>query len=237
VIDVTALMNHLDGLSLAIVLAGAFMRQTGTSIKEYLQLYRADWSNLQSESETTRHYRQGNILHTWEITYHKIKKQWPNSIKLLMLLAQFDSQDAWYELIQNGCHSSSPMWLKEVASNPSGFRGSVKILLQFSLLESKRQGSYAMHPVVQDWCAQVSGIDEDMISLQLSEIALISIGYTVPSAQERDYAQLQRRLLPQCNYVSHRQYTNKSILLSRAFHSLGNLYSQQGKPKKAEEMY
>ncbi|KAF7515787.1 hypothetical protein PCG10_002914, partial [Penicillium crustosum] len=236
--DVTALTNHLDGLSLAIVLAGAFMRQTGTSIKEYLQFYKEDWSNLQSESEPTRHYRQGNILQTWMITYHEMKKRWPNSAKLLMLLAQFDNRDIWYELIRNGCHNSdAPLWLEEIASNPSSFRGSVKILLEFSLLESKRQGSYTMHPVVQDWCVHVSGTDEDMISLQLSEIALISVGYTVPTAEERDYDQLQRRLLPQCNYVAHRQYINKSIWLWGGFHGLGLLYSDQGKLKEAEKMY
>ncbi|CAI7597003.1 unnamed protein product [Penicillium crustosum] len=236
--DVTALTNHLDGLSLAIVLAGAFMRQTGTSIKEYLQFYKEDWSNLQSESEPTRHYRQGNILQTWMITYHEMKKRWPNSAKLLMLLAQFDNQDIWYELIRNGCHKSdAPLWLEEIASNPSSFRGSVKILLEFSLLESKRQGSYTMHPVVQDWCVHVSGTDEDMISLQLSEIALISVGYTVPTAEERDYDQLQRRLLPQCNYVAHRQYINKSIWLWGGFHGLGLLYRNLGKLKEAEKMY
>lgn len=31
-----AIVDQLDGLSLAIALAGAFMRETGTSFKEYL---------------------------------------------------------------------------------------------------------------------------------------------------------------------------------------------------------
>jgi hypothetical protein len=38
-IDITNLASLLDGLSLAIVIAGAFMRHTGTSAKEYLELY------------------------------------------------------------------------------------------------------------------------------------------------------------------------------------------------------
>lgn len=45
-IDVLALANRLYGLLLAIVLAGAFMRETGTSITEYLQFYQESWSEL-----------------------------------------------------------------------------------------------------------------------------------------------------------------------------------------------
>jgi hypothetical protein len=40
-IDTAALglLSRLDGLLLAIVITGAFMRETGTSIPEYLQYY------------------------------------------------------------------------------------------------------------------------------------------------------------------------------------------------------
>ncbi|CAG8342501.1 unnamed protein product [Penicillium nalgiovense] len=44
--DVLALANRLYGLLLAIVLAGALMRETGTSITEYLQFYQESWSEL-----------------------------------------------------------------------------------------------------------------------------------------------------------------------------------------------
>lgn len=35
-VDILTLANRLDGLPLGIVIAGAFMRETGTTITEYL---------------------------------------------------------------------------------------------------------------------------------------------------------------------------------------------------------
>ncbi|KAJ5356071.1 hypothetical protein N7517_010680 [Penicillium concentricum] len=39
-VDIFALTGYLDGLPLAIILARAFIRETGTSITEYLKFYR-----------------------------------------------------------------------------------------------------------------------------------------------------------------------------------------------------
>ncbi|GES66437.1 hypothetical protein ATETN484_0015000300 [Aspergillus terreus] len=91
--DITDLAGLLDGLSLAIVIAGAFMRQTGTNGKEYLELYKNSWSDLQSQSGPTRHYPQGNMVQTWMVTYQEIQKFDPTAAKLLLLLAFFDNRD------------------------------------------------------------------------------------------------------------------------------------------------
>ncbi|KAL4971144.1 hypothetical protein BDW66DRAFT_155969 [Aspergillus desertorum] len=93
--DLMNLASLLDGLSLAIVIAGAFMRQTGTTFKEYWELYRTSWFDLQSQSAPTRQYQQGNIVQTWIITYKEIQKRDPTAAKLLLLLAFFDNQDIW----------------------------------------------------------------------------------------------------------------------------------------------
>jgi hypothetical protein len=74
-IDTLALASRLDGLPLAIVIAGAFMRETGTSINEYLQYYRKSWSDLQLQSNPERQYQRGNMLQTWMISYNEIQKR------------------------------------------------------------------------------------------------------------------------------------------------------------------
>lgn len=56
-VDVLALANRLYRLLLAIVLAGAFMRETGTSITEYLQFYQESWSELQLQSDPGCQYQ------------------------------------------------------------------------------------------------------------------------------------------------------------------------------------
>ncbi|CAG7955633.1 unnamed protein product [Penicillium nalgiovense] len=118
------------------------------------------------------------------------------------------------------------------------FKVSVKTLIRFSLLESKQQEkSYAMHPVVQDWCHHLASTDENVNSIQLNELALISVGYTVPSSCERHYSALQQRLIPHANYVRYGDLSDDDVALWGALHNLGTLYSDQGKLNEAEEMY
>ncbi|KAL4860317.1 hypothetical protein BDV12DRAFT_205223 [Aspergillus spectabilis] len=175
--DITNLASLIDGLSLAIVIAGAFMRQTGTNAKEYLELYRTSWFELQSQSGPTRHYQQGNMVQTWMVTYQEIQKHDPTAAKLLLLLASFDNQDIWYELIQSGLDCSDPpLWFEMAVSSKLVFKTKVKTLIGFSLVETKQQeGSYNLHPVVQDWCYSIAASNN--LTNQLHELALISVGF------------------------------------------------------------
>ncbi|CAG8293488.1 unnamed protein product, partial [Penicillium salamii] len=237
--DVLTLTNRLDGLPLAIVIAGAFMRETGTSIKEYLEFYRESWSELQLQSNPGRQYQQGNILQTWMISYLEIQRRDPSAAVLLLLLARFDNRDIWYELVKNCRHSSNvPDWLEKATSSGIAFKFRVKSLIGFSLIESEQQeGSYTMHPVVQDWCHYIANESKHVNRMQLNELALISVGYSVPCASDRGYSELQQRLLPQANYVRHLDLLDDDIELWGAFHGLGDLYSDQSKLKEAEGMY
>ncbi|KAL3435052.1 hypothetical protein BDV09DRAFT_185326 [Aspergillus tetrazonus] len=244
--DLINLSSLLDGLSLAIVIAGAFMHQTGTTFKEYLELYQTSWFDLQSQSAPTRQYRQGNIVQTWTITYKEVQKRDPTAAKLLLLLAFFDNQDIWYELIQNGLdYSNSPPWFEAAVSSKLVFKTKMKALVEFSLVEIKqREGSYTLHPMVQDWCYHIAASND--ITNQLQELAFISVGYTVPSQDTRDYARLEQRLLPHANNLIQRNISHwldiwpeDRLNVFGAFHlnNLGVLYSDQGKLKEAEEMF
>jgi hypothetical protein len=133
-LDILVLANRLDGLPLAIVIAGAFMRETGTSITEYLQYYQESWFDVQSQSSPGRQYQQGNMLQTWMISYHEIQKRDPHAAELLLLLARFDNRDIWYGLVKGGIYSSNvPPWLERTVSNGLTFKISVKTLIGFSL--------------------------------------------------------------------------------------------------------
>ncbi|KAJ5738113.1 hypothetical protein N7493_001268 [Penicillium malachiteum] len=235
--DTITLMNHLDGLPLAIAIAGAFMRETGTNITKYLQYYQESWSELQFQSNPGREYQQGNILQTWMISYHEIQKRDPDAAKLLLLLAHFDSQDIWYELLQSARRSTRvPVWLDRITASELAFKAKVRILIKLSLLQAKGQeGSYLMHPVVQNWCRHVARADRN--ANLLNELALISVGYTVPSLRDGSYWELQQRLIPHANYICQWNWSGENTAVLKALNSLGLLYSDQGKLQEAEEMF
>ncbi|KAJ5899929.1 hypothetical protein N7495_004673 [Penicillium taxi] len=237
--DTLALAERLDGLPLAIVIAAAFMRQTSTSIARYLEYYQQSWSDLQSNSNPGRQYLQGNMLQTWMISYHEIQNRAPNAAKLLLLLAHFDHRDIWYELVQNASHSPDvPGWLEETISSGLAFKDCVKPLIEFSLLETKQQeGGYTMHPVVQDWCFHITRNKMNVTPSQLCELALISVGWAVPSSSERNYSKCQRRLISHANFILRGKFHGENVSIWGAFHRLGSLYRNQGKLKEAEEMY
>ncbi|KAJ5663246.1 hypothetical protein N7507_003977 [Penicillium longicatenatum] len=238
--DISELAGLLDGLLLAIVIAGAFMRQTGTNAREYLELYRSSWSDLQSQSGPTRHYQQGNMVQTWMVTYQEIQRRDPTAAKLLLLFAFFDNRDIWYELLLSGLNCSGlPTWFEMAVSSKLVFKTKVKALVGFSLVETKQQGeSYTLHPVVQSWCHHVA--DYNDLTSQLHELALVCVGYMVPHNSEREYAQIQQRLFPHANYLINRErdhWQNDTIDIWNALNSIGGLYADQDKLKEAEKMF
>jgi hypothetical protein len=112
-------------------------------------------------------------------------------------------------------------------SSKLAFKDKVKVLVGFSLVETKQQGgSYALHPVVQDWCYHVA--DYNNLTSQLHELALMSVGCMVPHNSEREYAEIQQRLLPHANYLTSGKrdhWQNDMIDMWFALNWIGNLYS------------
>jgi tetratricopeptide (TPR) repeat protein len=174
------------------------------------------------------------------ITYQEIKKRDPTTATLLLLLACFDNRDIWYELIACGLNCSDPpAWFEKAVSSKLAFKATIKMLIGFSLVETTQQeGSYTIHPVVQDWCSHIAALENH--TAQLYELALVSVGYMVRINSDRDYARLQQRLLPHANYLIQRNRLDwlvDKIDNWGAFLGLGNLYSDQDQLKEAEEMY
>ncbi|KAL4744554.1 hypothetical protein BDW72DRAFT_208926 [Aspergillus terricola var. indicus] len=212
-----------------VVIAGAFMRQTGTTVKEYLELYRT--------------FLQGNMVQTWIITYQEIQKHDPTAAQLLLLLAFFDNQDIWFKLIQSGLDSSDPPpWFEMAVSSKLVFKTKVKALVKFSFVKTKQEeGSYTLHPIIQDWCCHITASNN--ITNQLHKLAFISVGFMVPSNSARGYAEIKQEL-EEAEEVYQRALAGYQKALGSDHTStlntvgnLGNLYKNQGKLEEAEEMY
>ena len=235
------LVARLGGLPLALVQAGRYMRETGTSCQKYLRLYNTSWSELQADVPRLRDYLNGSIQTTWSISYECVKQIDPTAAKLLQLWAYLDNQDLWFELLKRGSRGSKdPVWLQDLVRSEIGFGRIMKKLLAYSLVESHQDTeSYFIHPVVHDWCLE--SISRDKLELMI--LATTTVGFAAPGQTERECWMMQQRLLPHANRCIQQISTVKvpsaaeDHHIDDAFCNLGLLYADQGKMAEAEEMY
>ena len=236
-----SLVARLGGLPLAIVQAGRYMQETGTSCPSYLGLYKTSWSALQAEVPRMRDYANGSVQTTWTISYDRIQQLDPAAAKLLQLWAYLDHQDLWFGLLARGSRGSKdPDWLQAIAGQELRFKGVMKRLLAYSLVESHHDTeSYSMHPVVHDWCTESISCGK----VDLRRLALTTVGQATPGQSEPMYWAIEQRLLPHASRCMQQLHTTEEfdriedIDCNDAFHSLGLLYADQGKLIEAEEMY
>lgn len=155
-----------------------------------------------------------------------LQKRDPNVAELILLLACFDNRDIWYELVKCGSNSLSvPAWFDKTMSNGLAFKISMRTLIGFSPIETKQQeGSYAMHPVMQDWCLHIAVTEDNANLMQLNELALVSVGSIILDKDDRIYSELQRRLLPHANYILQGKkgdFWGENVTVWGAFDGLG----------------
>ncbi|CAG8934788.1 unnamed protein product [Penicillium salamii] len=244
--EVEQLLSKLDGLPLAIVIAGSFMRGTGMALPKYLRYWEESWYSLQTGSEPYRGYDHGNLITTWTISYNEIKKRSHKAASLLRVFSYLSNHDIWFELVQSATKSLDvPTWFRQSVSDELGFSKIVQHLVEFSMIQAQpNEECYSMHPVIQDWCQNITSTsDEDKIDPvdQLNRISLLAVGNCIPPSTEPNYWILQQRLLPHADAIWRTMENGKKIHQDRnGLHSLlmiGDLYANQDRLKDAETVY
>lgn len=204
--DALTLVERLDGLPLALVIAGSYISRT--TISKYLEFYNTSWNNLQESLSFLPDYPGRTIITTWKISYDELKRKDDGAAKLLQLWAYLDNRDVWYELFRwPQWNHQSPDWLLQVVATEIAFLDSINMLLEYSLVE-KNEGvaSYSMHAVVHDWIRETVNRDDDGMFLKL---AVGTVGLLADSAtrrEELDCRDLERRVLPHAVRISQHSF-------------------------------
>ena len=262
---ISDLLHALDGLPLAIAQAAAYIRQTGVSFAKYLEFYKGQWKDLVQSQDGTgmplAGYSNGSIWTTWTISYHAIKSTNPQAARLLMLWAHIDCRDLWFGLIEDACNrtkeagQSISALLPEIAANEIKFNEAMGLLRNYSLAE-ELQGSngYATHPVVHTWALHFQDPEERE---QLSRLALLIVGFSVPFSHKDHWWNKQRRLLAHASKYRVQFLTNllgdnlkqqilketllpelvPSNMLLSAIGKLAVLFDNQERLREAEILY
>ncbi|KAL6695850.1 P-loop containing nucleoside triphosphate hydrolase protein [Trichoderma pleuroticola] len=156
--EVISLLEELEWLPLAITQAGAYMRRTLTSAKEYSSLLaqsKRRWDILKA-NEFDRHRRANvpnNVLETWGISIDRLRQENKIAYNILHVLAYLANQHIPHEMItailkRTNRSLVQPEKLEAEATN------AVTRLKEFSFLgvqEMEDGGmSYEMHKLVQE---------------------------------------------------------------------------------------
>lgn len=99
-------------------------------------------------------YQEGtqSLYTTWDLSFTQLEHQNAEAAKLLKLLAYFDNQCIWYELLCAGRHKDKPQWFVDLTSDLFAFEDAMSTLVQFCFVEAHpSSGSYSMHVCVHDW--------------------------------------------------------------------------------------
>lgn len=237
-------MNRVGALPLALAQAASYMRETGTSVTEYLDFYNTAWDDLMKHEarpeSKLREYGNRSVQTTWNISFESVKRKNEDAANMLQVWSYLDNMDIWFELFNNKRNSdlewwsSPPEWFRRVVRNKLSFKGVAGTLLAYSLIEARQDSdSYGVHPVVHEWCRKTVTTDRQHESAFL---AITSVAFGVPQKDERDYWRTQRRLLPHANRFSQQSMDmleealepEQANELHTAFHHLGDLYEGSG---------
>lgn len=150
--DAHRLAKRLAGLPLALATAGAYLRKKKLTFHQYLEAYEQRFNIDPRRAVNLEEYADKTLHTTWDLTYRQLEEEDLLATKLLKLLAYFDNQEIWFELLHAGIGFNSPDWLQEVAGDRIGFENVMGILADYCLIEDQPGTDfYSMHNCVHDW--------------------------------------------------------------------------------------
>jgi tetratricopeptide (TPR) repeat protein len=140
---------------------GAFLKRNTISFKRYLDEYEKLWDITPQRPTTLPEYEARTLYTTWGLSFTRLEREDPDAAQLLALLAYFDNESIWYELLHAGISEVSAGWLTAVAKNDMVFASAMGRLVEYCFVEgSSRTESYSMHACVHDWT--LHGLNRDI---------------------------------------------------------------------------
>lgn len=126
------LVEVLEYLPLAITQAAAYISENDIPIREYLDAFHANDSEIQDllNEDLPDHRRdfdsQSSVIRTWKVSFDQIRKQKPRAAEILSLMAMLDRQ------------GSPKMLLRRDGESEAAFTTAIGALKAFSLVTTEK---------------------------------------------------------------------------------------------------
>ncbi|PON29360.1 hypothetical protein TGAM01_v201609 [Trichoderma gamsii] len=156
---INRLLEELQRLPLAVSQAGAYIRRTSMTVKEYLELLihgssRRDLLNMNGFDRHRRPEVSNSVLETWKISTMRIREESELSYRILHVIAYLDNQDIPFELVMAASQYDVGDKGKAQQIPETEVQQAVTRLVEFSFLDMRREEgglqSYEMHKLVQE---------------------------------------------------------------------------------------
>lgn len=260
--ELNELLNLLGGIPLAIAQAGAFIKETNSSISDYNGFFRESWSRLMQPDDGVEmpldDYMNGCGWSTWTVSYEHIQRKDEIAVNFLRLWAYLDDRDLWFELFAPGSplpiRAESHTWFQSAVSNRENFAKVMHTLLSYSMIHVKEGlPAYSMHAIFHDWALQTVGKEDRN---ELAWLAILIVGRANPSESAGKNWLLQHQLAPHvdhcCQWImdgiadAYFKQTKPAsmkgmklvfvLMYLSAVYKLSKMYWDLGKKAKAENL-
>lgn len=197
------MLKLLDGLPLAITQAGAYIEQSGISIKTYLHLFQEQQGkSARSMVLLDAHlqdYPGRSMWTTWNLSYEAVSHINPHAANLLVFWSFIDRNDLSFDIFEEGCRSAFVQEafaesLGKILHNKQSFYSAMNLLRSYSLVQyAQKTEGFSVHAVIHHWSGCYQALQP---SQRLSILAVMAVGYSMPRDFTFASSRHFRRLLP-----------------------------------------
>ncbi|KAA8894431.1 hypothetical protein FN846DRAFT_819409 [Sphaerosporella brunnea] len=231
------LLNLLENLPLAIAQAAAYIRETGTDIPKYLEIFKECERNqhdLLGEAlpNVTGNERDSSraVTTTWKITVDRIQQENPQSIQLLGLMSFLSPEEISEEML-----TGAP-FLKDM--RPVPLKKAFALLLNFALLYRLESSNYRLHRLVSFSIRELLNLEDPQRGHELLETAVKLIVQCFPediSGNMTKCTHLLSHAITSLGHVS--RYNLKFPSLWSLQNDVGRVFSENGDNSGALKWY
>lgn len=236
------LVKRLDNLPLALATAGAYLRASKMTFKQYLEEYGNRWNVNPNRPANLVEYHDRTLYTTWNISYARLRESNERAARLLGLLAYFDHQHISGKLLRAGLKHDTPAWIQDILNDFINFDGDMAVLVDYCFIDNLPDTQiWSMHTCIHDWTLASLHVEIDP---EQYWYAFSSVGNYVDglSSDEQRHPS-QAPLVAHAEHLKHQRFrqhteTNKlrEMHLSAAT-AIGMFLYVQGRYTQAERMF
>jgi tetratricopeptide (TPR) repeat protein len=187
----------LGNLPLAVEHAAAYLKETGASVEEYLNMYELNAHALLASDVNIKYPRA--VATTWSVSTHTISSE---AAAVFQLLAFFAPEPIAEELLMQPATSALPDPIAEILGDVSKFRPAVRELDRYSLVKIDGvRNIVQMHRVVQTVTRDRLEREDPAKAGELRETVHLLLAASDPCAPDREdsgptYGRSREHLVP-----------------------------------------